>query len=160
MPGYRSTLCSRTIINSVQPTSRSPESKPRLFNSDERQRPGTPDRERAFDCGLKVILPVIMELKADQGLSSAGLFAFSYFRGCAQLVSCLRKTIILTLLKQTDCVANLRSHIVTLPFDGGCKRVIAYFMHACQKPFLQRRHLLQVEFIHDRLATHQVGIKA
>ena len=44
----------------------------------ERQRPGTPDRERAFDCGLRVMLPVVMELKADQGLSSAGLFACSF----------------------------------------------------------------------------------
>jgi hypothetical protein len=47
-----------------------------LFGS--RQTPGAPDRERAFDRGFRVILPVIMELKADQGLSSAGLFAVPF----------------------------------------------------------------------------------
>ena len=39
----------------------------------ERQRPGTPDRERDFDRGLRVVLPMIIELEADQGLSSAAL---------------------------------------------------------------------------------------
>jgi hypothetical protein len=42
----------------------------------EGQRPGSLDRERAFYCGLRVMLPVIMELKADQGLPALASASF------------------------------------------------------------------------------------
>lgn len=51
-------------------SNQAPESYEGLHFLRERQRPGTPDRERAFDCGLRVVLRVVIELKADQGLSA------------------------------------------------------------------------------------------
>jgi len=56
----------------------SPDKKRLAWLGAQRQRPGAPDRERASDCGLRVMLPVIIELKAGQGLSVLACCASCY----------------------------------------------------------------------------------
>lgn len=58
-----------------------PRALARLEEAVELHRLGRHARGRTFDCRLKIVLPVVMELTAGQGQSSAGLFCYLFLIG-------------------------------------------------------------------------------